>query len=434
MSTTALMETFDAQMFDSGDGDVPMYTGTGPSDPWLSVEATMTDESNNAGIRPYHPEQSVEIEMADHDDEITEYEMTDEREYGRDNDAEVVDVDLVDVSRQASPPPGVSALSTPHFPPEAPSSYERGLSLASFGHPVDSPHEAPANEVAEHPVVQQVVDTVITATPPETEVRPSNENAVNAGEVPQQASEIAVTASLTHASESSIPDEPSTTDAVDVNGKQEAALTTEEPQNPHTVEGRDRGDHSPNPHQANHPSSPPPTSSLLTEQAVALAVAPSPETEDLHASLADADAADDQEIAQVETTEGDIQSTDPHEISEGVYIDPPPAVLLTVSSSAQPLDCSLFNQPVRTPGSQSPSTSSAAEPALLLLLHHRPTLYYEPLSLVFAALRQEERVSSVYDLERDELVLDAYDLQLVISEVRASSAPTRIRQVLTPAL
>ena len=392
------METFDAQMFDSGDGDIPMFTGAGPSESWLSVEATMADESNNADIQTYHPEQSVEIEMADHDDEITEYEMADEREYARDNDAEVVDVDLVDVSRQASPPPGVSTLSASHFSPEAPSSYERGLSLASFGHPVDPAHEAPANEIVEHPIAPQVVDTPNSVTLPGTDSSPTGENAVNSGVVLQQAPETVVAAALTPASEVRVPEEASTTEAVAVNGDPENALAPtiteiEEPQVIHTVEDRDRGDHSSNPHQADRLPSLPPTSSMPTEQVVASDMAP-PQAEASHASHPDAGAAYEQEATQTGTIEDSTQNADPHEISEGVYIDPPPAVLLTVSSSAQPIDCCLFNQPIRSSGSQSPSTSSAAESALLLLLHHRPTLYYEPLSIVFEALPSN---STAYD-------------------------------------
>ncbi|KAJ7684721.1 hypothetical protein DFH06DRAFT_1156446, partial [Mycena polygramma] len=107
---------------------------------------------------------------------------------------------------------------------------------------------------------------------------------------------------------------------------------------------------------------------------------------------------------------------DPHEISEGVYIDPPPAVLVSFDFSDCP-DICLFNQPVR---SRSPSPSSdgreQASQVFDLLLHNRPILYYEPLASVFEVLRQEEYLTSIPHLAESELVLDAYDLQLVISE------------------
>ena len=111
---------------------------------------------------------------------------------------------------------------------------------------------------------------------------------------------------------------------------------------------------------------------------------------------------------------------DPHEISEGVYIDPPPPVLLSFLAN---LPCvSLFNAPSLsqsgTPrGLETPSEPVSSSP---VLLSHLPTLYYEPLSSVFAALRQDEYLANMPDISRAELLLDAYDLELVISEVRFS--------------
>ena len=111
---------------------------------------------------------------------------------------------------------------------------------------------------------------------------------------------------------------------------------------------------------------------------------------------------------------------DPHEISEGVYIDPPPPVLLSFSAN---LPCvSLFNVPsLSQPGTprrlETPLEPNSSSP---VLLSHLPTLYYEPLSSVFAALRQDEHLANVPDISRAELILDAYDLDLVISEVRFS--------------
>ncbi|KAG5221520.1 Superoxide-generating NADPH oxidase heavy chain [Salix suchowensis] len=75
-----------------------------------------------------------------------------------------------------------------------------------------------------------------------------------------------------------------------------------------------------------------------------------------------------------------VESNDPHEISEGV------------------------------PTAESPGSDS------LVLLHHQPVLYYEPLSSVFDALRREEYLMNSPDLRDGELILDAYDLQLAVSE------------------
>lgn len=105
-------------------------------------------------------------------------------------------------------------------------------------------------------------------------------------------------------------------------------------------------------------------------------------------------------------------------ISEGVYIDPPPAVLLSVESSVEALFC-LFNQPIAEVSSQSPPHESreGAVGSYHLLLEGSPTLYYEPISNVFDALRQDEEfLSSIPHSFEGELVFDAYDLQLTISE------------------
>jgi hypothetical protein len=102
---------------------------------------------------------------------------------------------------------------------------------------------------------------------------------------------------------------------------------------------------------------------------------------------------------------------DPHEISEGVYIDPPPPVMLSLSPEERFI-FALFNEPLEW---NPPRTLTGH-----LLLHQLPTLYYEPLSSVFEALRHEEVIESTFPLTEAELVLDAVDLQLSISEVCAT--------------
>ena len=116
--------------------------------------------------------------------------------------------------------------------------------------------------------------------------------------------------------------------------------------------------------------------------------------------------------------EGAEQSvSDPHELADGIYIDPPPAVLVSLPS--QEATICLFNS-LSSSGSSTPvaSTSKAVEEDYLILLQEQPTLYYDPLSSIFDALRQEESILNTFDLENCELVLDAYDLQLLVSEVR----------------
>ncbi|KDR81426.1 hypothetical protein GALMADRAFT_239315 [Galerina marginata CBS 339.88] len=104
---------------------------------------------------------------------------------------------------------------------------------------------------------------------------------------------------------------------------------------------------------------------------------------------------------------------DPHEISEGVYIDPPPPVLLSISSEDH-YDFSFFNESPEW--STSSGTNSRSHLSDHVVLHHLPTLYYEPISAVFDALRQEDFLQSMFQMAESELVLEAVDLQLIISE------------------
>jgi len=118
---------------------------------------------------------------------------------------------------------------------------------------------------------------------------------------------------------------------------------------------------------------------------------------------------------QLESTDNSLG--DPHEISEGVYIDPPPPVLLSLSPGEH-FTFALFNKPAEW------NSSLNSSPIDHLLLHQLPTLYYEPLSSVFEALRHEEVIGSTFRLAEGELVLDAVDLQLSISEVCTALMPT----------
>ena len=107
-------------------------------------------------------------------------------------------------------------------------------------------------------------------------------------------------------------------------------------------------------------------------------------------------------------------SGDPHEISEGVYIDPPPPVLLSMAP-AENFDFSFFNE--ATEWTQNDPSSPN------VVLKQYPTLYYEPLSSVFEALRQDELAQSISNVTETELMLDAIDLELTIPEVTNFSYP-----------
>jgi hypothetical protein len=76
-----------------------------------------------------------------------------------------------------------------------------------------------------------------------------------------------------------------------------------------------------------------------------------------------------------------------------------------------PADLRLADNEVNVPNAEAPYT---------VLLQSRPTLYYETLNDVFDALREEERIQSIAEFVDGEMIIDAYDLQLVVSEVICS--------------
>jgi len=105
-------------------------------------------------------------------------------------------------------------------------------------------------------------------------------------------------------------------------------------------------------------------------------------------------------------------SGDPHEVSDGIFIDPPPPVLLSLGDSEE--EYYLFSCPTH----KSPAADGEGPTDNAPFLHNLPTLYYEPLAKVSQVLHLDGRLAQIFDLSWEELVIDAYDLvDLVISEV-----------------
>ncbi|KAI0933970.1 hypothetical protein AcV5_005969 [Taiwanofungus camphoratus] len=433
MLTTILMETYDAQMLDSGDADIHMYPGTSASEPWLSVEASMTDEAfrtDPQSFNQYHS--SIEVDMEDHDGEITEYEMADEAESYRDTDAELLDVDVYDASRIASPRPHATAPNSPNVATTDVDASSTGVEASSLAIPDFDIDGGESAQVLPHPLSEEDHAIEPDVSTPILEPEPSKASSSRVDltdEMPESA-----VAQLTDVTELSIPlPEDNTTSAVSDIGdiahhvSDQGHLTildrrvedgARDQQGEYEIQGSGlsavtHAVDSPHISSAVAISLP---SDLMESGTVNPEAIESPEQENLVThDTAPGDRQDETEVPGVDTDEG---TNDPHEISEGVYIDPPPAVLMSLSLLSEISEYCLFNQPVSTPGSQSPSSDSVAtvrQPPTLLL-HHRPTLYYEPLSTLFEALRQEACIQSTPELVDAELVLDAYDLQLVIAE------------------
>lgn len=108
------------------------------------------------------------------------------------------------------------------------------------------------------------------------------------------------------------------------------------------------------------------------------------------------------------------EGSNPHEISEGVYIEPPPAVLVEIPSSGRKF--SIFNRPSRS-GHSTPHIEEGTYDNVPVLLQESPTLFYEPISSIFDALRQVEVFEGLVDISDVELMFEVPCLKLFVSEV-----------------
>ena len=385
MSTSPSIDAYDAQMLDfSSDLDVPMNI-TGSAE--FFAEALM-DHDGHLAASTYSEHASVEVDMEEYVGDNAEYEMADETtEYQRPQGDELLDIEVYDASHAPSP------LVPPQ--PLQPS--------------VDSEHPATTSPTfAEHATLRELQGE------PESEVHPVplDHPAVDVSHVEPMASGEAVSLGavasvLAHPSdapdESVLPiseshEQPS--DIAHTNGQLLEALAPAdavadaEPPVPPVAE-----EHVANSEVVQQENSEPP------------AAASAPVVEDPYGTGAPVQ--DEKATDQAPATEE--ETIDPLHISDGVYIDPPPVVLLSVGHLSEP-GFALFN-PLDAEGG-STEESPGNQKVYSLLLENQPTLYYEPLSSVFEALRQDERLlSRVPHSFEGELVLDAYDLQLAVSEV-----------------
>lgn len=406
MSATTILESYDTQMDYSGDFDVAMLTAGSSADAWLYQSETTMDQdahqdsqSTGAGDR-----ESVEVEMEetypDHaDNESVEYEMADEEEIYQHEAGDLLDVEVYDASQLHSPVPMPAIIDTPQM---------TSSELVDFTIRSTTAFTDPRNSV-ETPTVPQdethlhepsatglpLVDTIPYSSP-RFEV---HEALPDVGEAAE--------------SHTDNPVDSSTATQTDSDRLLHTALETEA-----AVEINE---------SSNSGATPVGDSSHAHGEVTELVhIWPQAQDHEAAAHLGQPTGAERPEPEEYhdevqhyyEYNEPTANAADPHEISEGVYIDPPPAVLLSLPSTDQPEVC-LFNQPPTRAESLSPSegTHPPEQQVLTLLLHHRPTLYYEPLVNVFEALRQEEYITRIPESAEGELALDAYDLQLIISEV-----------------
>lgn len=334
------------------------------------------DHDGHLAGSTYTEHASVEVDMEEYVGDNAEYEMADETaEYQRPHGDELLDIEVYDVSHAPSP----------LVPPQPLQS--------SVDVPIDSAHPASTSPAfSEHAALPEVQGE------PESEVHPAplDHPPADAPHVEPTASEEAVSSDLVHSIDA--PDEtiPPACESHEQLG--DTARTDGQPfETPAPADADDEAE----PVAEEHPTnSEPPTAESAPLPGADNAYDGGPRVQD------------EKGAEQAPVVEG--ETIDPLHISDDVYIDPPPAVLLSVADLSE-ARFALFNQPVE---GESAEESHGNQKVYSLLLENRPTLYYEPLSSVFEALRQDEGLlARIPHSFEGELVLDAYDLQLEVSEV-----------------
>ncbi|KJA27083.1 hypothetical protein HYPSUDRAFT_52103 [Hypholoma sublateritium FD-334 SS-4] len=393
---SAMLDTYDMQVLDySADHDIQMHPSS--SDQWFQDEAKMEEDSPaifkdesdihlNTGA--FTDEKvTIEVDMEPVLDlQNTEYDMLDDHEV---HPTEILDVELYDISHTDSPAmlavdSAQGEIFAPFHTPEQDSAPVESL-------PTESLNPAPLLDLPS--------------------MTPRAREEVPIGEVFAESSQVG----STHTSEPAYETE-STVEFVELAAEvtQDSADTS-----PHT-NFHDADAPGPDLEDEEHRYVPDEVQALESEERFveqpleseldSLHAPRSTENDsDVHPAVAESDDNVDPNAVPADN----ISTGDPHEISEGVYIDPPPPVLLSIASDGQ-FAFSLFNK--TSAWNEVTAKDNETQPAANVLLSAFPTLYYEPLSTVFDALRQEESVRTVCSTPEIELVLEAVDLQLIMSE------------------
>lgn len=358
---SAMLEAFDTQMVDfQTDSDYIMQLSS--SDPWSQEEATMEAD----GHTPLQTTIEVDMEPYDEEHHQPEYEMEDDLGTVEAALSDVYDVEVYDASRFQSPdiPHDGSPTVNPTQPP---------VIATEDTEPSAHINSPPETQKLDDATFQEPYPSSPALHQPEVSVSLPTEEPITATilETEQhfEGSDLTVTKNVYESSEV-VAEELRTEHESEVENPGEGAVEEESSETVH----------------------------VHTDPEV------SGDEVNRHAECA----------ASPDFQES---TSDPHEISEGVYIDPPPPVLISLFADEPTI--SLFNIPSQS-GLDS-RLQNKSDVDLVLLLGQQPTLYYEPLSSVFEALRRDEYLGDIPGLLAGELLLDAYDLELTMSEVRVVS-------------
>ena len=372
---SAMVDNFDTQMVDYM-ADIDMQVqGFSSEGPWLHEEVKMEEDA--PGLKPENVQEdahdqgdlTIEIDMEEHNS--VEYDMVDDEQL---HPPEILDVEVYDASLVHSPAMAVFDSVLPAestFSPVGPTEPQETT--------VPDPTlttESITTSAALAPVSEEIVAAIVSNSPPDASHTDETPNTVSIHQpLTHDAIEPLENASSAEPAVPVDPEYPTSTDAAgaeSVEAQEEVSLL---------------------PHLRSHVVEDLNSAFVAPDEGLPPESLETPHTSSLY----------------VEST----SSGNPLEISEGVYIDPPPAVLLTIFSDDREHEFSLFNEPAEW---LLPSREHSPD-AHRTLLHHLPTMYYESLFSLFEALRQDEFIQSTFQLLEVELVLQAVDLALTISEV-----------------
>src|SRR6266851_3670794 len=396
MSSSTIMDSFDAPMLDySGDMDVHMHTTVSSPKPWTQPETIMEEDVHPIQLPnpfPSHPaQQDVEIDMDDYYNENVEYEMADGEIAVP--DTELVDIDVYDAPREEA------------FSVSAPISHSTGLTSQNISRKPAGDHYPPSD-------VGVTTDYIPAVSDLEPLLRKSAEPELLTPTLPQEmavqdrdikSSDEASPAIALQAStpplEAVSEDPRSGSDAsAALEGHADSlggATVDSASNNVDTSQPLDDSDQKKGPESSTaERESPAFVPQTMTPRAI---VEGDPhETEirndEPHEGRVPVATVDNTEAGEParpvsESREAKEEDNgDPHEISEGVYIEPPPPVLIELPSSSDQPVCALFNVPDNLPLDDTKANASSTGASSIVLLQNRPTLYYETLNDVFDAL------------------------------------------------
>ncbi|KAF9452852.1 hypothetical protein P691DRAFT_756067 [Macrolepiota fuliginosa MF-IS2] len=467
--TATIMESYDAQMLDyQNDLDVQMHVSS--SDAWFQDVAPMEDDGHlafqpKAAITDTAP--TIEVDMEAYvEDEHIEYEMVDDHHGHNPTSGELLDVDLLDASAVQSPSVTVTPLPiTPsvEYPqpplitplpsasdPSVSASDSLSLELTTGSSTINdsTPENARTSTAAQADTslpVTESSDAVDNVTVPESESVSHNNNRIERAVVSATSpgSETSPEPLDTVRQRSAVEDSaPGVHQAAESNAEHSTVL----------VDNEDQGDS----HHLDSGQVPTEPGTIVnTEMPIPHNGFPEPQTHVDHVSeqvydgvvqrshLDNSHTLREDELPTAPTTSsteasehapphaGDTQSG-AQVVGESIdalsnaadeaYLEPPPPILLSIFSTDHP-ELSLFNKPTEP----LPNEDDAQERHILL--QQVPTLYYEPLAHAFEFLRQDEYVSTVLELTGNELALEAFELDLAITEDNVYSREVSLHDI-----